>query len=216
MRSFEESIAAISNSVDFTKFDEKEVEDLFLGSDSLFDDLGAVDEPMPVTASGLPHPWGVPSRNSVVSDDDETSSTSSEICAPSNNSFVNIVMILDPCTGKVTCPEQVLSYSAGNGHVEKMVFGPTVLDALPQEMMNLTTMAATQQQARGYEMVSPPGTPTREAMTRSSPVAAPVTPLINAALMPSTVTTAVAGMPPLRALSAYNFYFRDERGTFRR
>jgi hypothetical protein len=211
MRSFEESVAAICNSVDFTNYGEKEVQDLFLGSETLFDDLA---EPQPMsTVSCVPDPMRAQSYNYVVSEDEDASSTSSEGCTGSN--FVNIVMILDPSSGKVTCPEQVLSYDAGNGQVEKMVFGPTVLDALPQEMLNLTTMAATMQRgARNRDsVVSPPATPTRDVISQSSPVAVPVTPPVNIALrLPTPVRTTAEGLPPLRALSAYNFYFRDERG----
>lgn len=238
MLSFEESVAAISYNADFASmFDEEQVEDLFRGSDSLFDDLAAVSSsasditpapyyPMSIMSHDAvvsedegSQQMNVPSHNSVVSEDEDSGFAcsgdgASESTTPDN--FVNIVMYVDPVSGKVTCPEQILNYkNAGNGRMEKVLFGPTMLDSLPKEMLSLTALSAAHHQAlQRLDGMSAPVTPTREVMGRASPVAVQVTPPKKKIAPPVAVKTTVAGMPPLRALSAYNFYFRDERGTF--
>lgn len=239
MLSFEESVAAISYNVDFASmFDEEQVEDLFRGSDSLFDDLAASasdcgtpylplspmshDAVVVVSEDEGSQQTNVPSHNSVVSEDEDatsfacsTSGSNSTTTSPDGN-FVNIVMFVDPLSGQVTCPEQILNYkNVGNGRMEKMLFGPTVLDSLPKDMLSLTSLSAAHHQASRQldGGVSAPVTPTREVMGRAAPAAVQVTPpkkKFAPTMMP--VRTTVAGMPPLRALSAYNFYFRDERG----
>ena len=79
---------------------------------------------------------------------------------------------------------------------------------------SLTALSAAHHQAIQQldGIVSAPVTPTREVLGRASPVAVKVTPPKKKVVAPMAVRTTVAGMPPLRALSAYNFYFRDERG----
>jgi hypothetical protein len=235
MLTFEESVAAISYNTDFASmFDEEQVEDLFRGSDSLFDDLAAVVSAPDITTPPYPmsimshddavvsedessQKMNVPSHNSVVSEDEDASFACSGGSSTTPDNYVNIVMYVDPLSGKVTCPEQILNYkNAGNGRMEKVLFGPTMLDSLPKEMLSLTALSAAHHQAlrQLHGMSAAPVTPTREVMMgRASPEAVHVTPS-KKKIAPMAVKTTVAGMPPLRALSAYNFYFRDERGQF--
>ena len=138
------------------------------------------------------------------------------------SSLVNLQMIVDPISGKVTYPKQVITYDVGGGKMENVVFGPVTLDGnTPSDSpcdnhANATNpetpnFADFQQISHSVFMpVSPSPTPSANdsayaglsstTSTNSNPSCFAMIPVVHD-----------AESPPLRALSAYNFFFRDER-----
>jgi len=170
-----------------------------------------------------------------------------------SNPFVNILMLVDPVTQKVVCPEQVLSYEV-DGKTETTKFGPLVLDSLPQTGGTTMTYGTpnplshrvgsdsnpspvasapaaafrpiapaqqTQTQAQIAPMppstvsavmgrVSPSDDSSLSSSSQSSAPSSPASQPLQKKKMNATSKGALA-QAPLRALSAYNFFFRDER-----
>lgn len=153
-----------------------------------------------------------------------------------DNPFVNIVMVVDPVTNKVVCPQQVITYVTPDGKIEKTVFGPITLDSVAdlqqataqaQGTTPDTTEAAAHQVSPNpynFQPIAPASSLQAAAAAVPAVAAGRVSPSdsslgsINA---DNNITTTAATdkkksqqeqeLPPLRALSAYNFFFRDER-----
>lgn len=191
-------------------------------------DYSAADvEPSPIAVPSAPLPVA-PTATAPSS----VSTTTTQNNATNDNPFVNILMVVDPVTNKVVCPQQVISYVAPNGQVEKTVFGPITLDSVA----NLTAQAAAAQVQAQQDALAAAATP---QVVSPNPYFKPVeTAVAPAAAVPGRVSpsessvgsnsdsssssssssgssvntsNAKAELPPLRALSAYNFFFRDER-----
>jgi len=154
--------------------------------------------------------------------------------------LINVIMVVDPVTQKVICPKQVLTFEV-DGKMEKTVFGPIALDAIPKD----TIANFSQHVVSGSEVAQAPAatqfkpiSPGTTCDGSSSQYGLPIAPMTTASApqqqvsgkvspsnssigsgsaassnnKESSTTTAVAAPPtPLRALSAYNFFFRDER-----
>jgi hypothetical protein len=135
-----------------------------------------------------------------------------------DENFVNVYIVFDPRSGgSFLCPEQVLSFrNHTTGDVSTVVIGPSAvmndaqLDAIFQvstssnnninNSTSPTTLADTATPAAAHEA------PEEEALP--IPTTAPSTVVISAK---PAIVTSTGDLPPLRALSAYNFFFRDER-----
>ena len=132
-----------------------------------------------------------------------------------SNPLVNVMFIVDPATQKVICPRQTLHYQVGgvNNKTEttSQIIGPTVLvnhaqgldiqQLLQQGLFSPTNINSNNLFAS--HSITPP--PSLHHDILSEP--------FKTKSSSSATATAVdpADLPPLRALSAYNFYFRDER-----
>jgi hypothetical protein len=128
--------------------------------------------------------------------------------------LVNVIMIVDPVTQKVFCPKQVLSIEV-DGKIEKTIFGPTILDSIPKDAISAFSQSVS----------VPPPTPSQAAQTVFHPIS-PAPPMqqqqlqqtelvasgkVSPTSSSSDSSVGSSDVPPLRALSAYNFFFRDER-----
>ena len=225
---FDETAVPVSSIVDYSRiFDETDLDDLFRS-----EGFNGADTERSLGSGGSGGGGGA----SVVSNPDAEPVTSSHTENPSQpatvpdatgtledippQSFVNIVMIVDPVTQQVICPKQTLEYVV-NGKTERVVFGPTVLDALPQDMQHLTSIAMQQNQPDRSSSMSPPSTLEINTSASSSILPGSIVPgVVSPSVVPeeptvaqlaTKITSSNANTPPLRALSAYNFFFRDER-----
>lgn len=222
---FDETAVPVSSIVDYSRiFDETDLDDLFRS-----EGFNGADTERSLGGGGG-------GGASVVSNPDAEPATQSPTATPSQpatfaeatgtlgdippQSFVNIVMIVDPVTQQVICPKQTLEYHM-NGKTERVVFGPTVLDALPQDMQHLTSIAMQQNQPDRTSSMSPSLTLEINTSDTVSILPGSIPPgVVSQSNVPeeTTVTQIAtkisslsANTPPLRALSAYNFFFRDER-----
>lgn len=131
--------------------------------------------------------------------------------------LVNLQMIVDPVSGNVTYPRQVLTYDLGFGKVESVVFGPVTLEANRQDTkpsdsavnhspLSFPALDGRQQQPQQLSSLCSSMSP------RLSP-----TGVITEAISSSRDFTSLSSpmtstdITPVRALSAYNWFFRDER-----
>ncbi|GKY96616.1 hypothetical protein MPSEU_000621200 [Mayamaea pseudoterrestris] len=146
----------------------------------------------------------------------------------SNNPFVNVMLIVDPATQKVICPRQTLQYQVGQV-MEHHVVGPSVLDnvnasqgldiqQLIQQGVFHNSLNASQLQGLfgtgnvSHSVTPPP--PTSDLVSSSSSSASATgsnNDKSSNITEATTASTLPVELPPLRALSAYNFFFRDER-----
>jgi hypothetical protein len=150
-------------------------------------------------------------------------------CPSSSNSapgqgFVNVYLIVDPVTQQVYCPKQLLVYNSGE-KTQTAMFGPTFLNSFPKDTIESLANQVAQQSTtqlvapdtNSSSFVNPiptePPSPTTVTQVMSYPDN------ISSLIGTSSKTVESEGqsdMPPatlapLRALSPYNFFFRDER-----
>jgi hypothetical protein len=138
--------------------------------------------------------------------------------------FVNVYLVVDPATQQVFCPKQLLVYNSG-AETQTAMFGPMFLNSFPEDTIRNLANHVTQ---KPTGQVIAPGTYS-SASVNHVPIA-PFSPTTvtqatyypnNAVSSNSTVVSVSSGespsstpplvLTPLRALSAYNFFFRDER-----
>jgi hypothetical protein len=130
--------------------------------------------------------------------------------------LVNLQMIIDPVSGCATYPRQVLTYDLGNGKVESVVFGPVTLETIHQDAKPTTSCPSP-----SAELV-----PLTEAKQHQQPNASCTAfssfTVANVGMAEASIKTeggsipdpsfdSRSGLTPVRALSAYNWFFRDER-----
>lgn len=139
--------------------------------------------------------------------------------------LVNVVMVVDPVTQKVICPQQVLSFTNTDGKVEQTVFGPITLDSITSD-----SVGSVSHHALSPTMASPQGhfkpiasrPPTTISPEMNPKPLESIPPVLSGKVSPTdssvgcgVPTSAAVAAPgpstPVRALSAYNFFFRDER-----
>jgi len=157
--------------------------------------------------------------------------TTTTTAQASVNPFVDVIMIVDPSTHRALCPRQVLSYlvptSKGGYKTEKAVFGPLVLDGTISDdtirsLRNKTAAfgnngsvmtAASQQQEPRNNTVHNVVAPTPQRAVLSPSVVPNSMPKQQQQAFRGVSGTAASAqqLPPMKALSAYNFFFRDER-----
>jgi hypothetical protein len=142
----------------------------------------------------------------------------------SGQGFVNVYLIVYPATQQVFCPKQLLVYNSGT-ETQTAMFGPTFLNSFPKDTIQNLANHVTQKSA---EQFIAPDTYSSASVNRV-PIA-PISPSVatqvtaypyNAVSSNSTVVSVSSSdsqsyvppltLAPLRALSAYNFFFRDER-----
>lgn len=138
--------------------------------------------------------------------------------------FINLYMIVDPKTGQMVCPKQLLTFKNGTSTSTAM-FGPSFL----RDASNNGGMPRQRKQAQGHLQIPvPPFAPIMPEILKSD---------VNESFSlqglfsqgRSSCSTATTGYPaveystdnsatvnannqqPLRALSAYNFFFQAER-----
>jgi hypothetical protein len=138
--------------------------------------------------------------------------------------FVNVYLIVDPATRQVFCPQQLLVYNSG-AETQTAMFGPAFLDSFPKDTIQNLANQVTQKSAEQLivsdtsssafvnRIPIAPFSPTTATQVVSYPC--------NAVSSNSTVVSVSSSdsqsfvpplvLAPLRALSAYNFFFRDER-----
>lgn len=130
--------------------------------------------------------------------------------AGNSNPLVNVMFIVDPATQKVICPRQTLHYQVGH-KTENQVVGPTVLSNSKngsshtpnidiQQLLQQNIFSPANNLFGSHHSVTPPP-PLQDTTTMTS---------VDNILGKKSVVDP-ADLPPLRALSAYNFFFRDER-----
>jgi len=232
-----------SGGLDFSRVFDDEFQDLF-PTDSFLPDnaLNALNNSNAVSAlaATLQNTQNFPATNAQASLTQTPAPTTIQQDAAQQQPFVNVMMIVDPATGKVVCPKQVIACAIG-GSVQKISFGPTVFDKVPtgaEVTQRILMTAATS--ANISTPFSAPTQPHSVSVDRSTfkpispevPSVANVPSLIDTTpgrVSPSTSSVSsnsYTGSPndkggnsnapailqsPLRALSAYNFFFRDER-----
>ena len=153
------------------------------------------------------HPQNFSSSNVSVQ-----AQTNSNGAAASSNPFVNVMLIVDPATQKVICPRQTLQYQVGQ-KTENHVVGPAVLDNV-NSVQNIDIQQLLQQgvfsnagslfasaQQHHHSITPPPSMTSGDSSNGSS----------SSKTLLKMPGSAPEELPPLRALSAYNFFFRDER-----
>lgn len=129
--------------------------------------------------------------------------------------FVNLYMIVDPTTGLMVCPQQVLTYQNGAA-TSTAVVGH-----------NFMGFDCAKSSANRNTMVDQQVHPIQEKVTSSRPAQEKnLLNLLSVGVSPRVCSSTgmlqpLKGMPmtasmssdsqPIRALSAYNFFFRDER-----
>lgn len=138
--------------------------------------------------------------------------------------LVNLQMIVDPVSGSVTYPRQVLTYDLGFGKVETVMFGPVTLEANHQDVKQSDSVV-------NHTPLSFPALPALDGrqlqqLQQFSPLCSSMSPRLSpsdiiteaiasnsrdfASLSSATSIPSTEGTP-VRALSAYNWFFRDER-----
>lgn len=154
--------------------------------------------------------------NMVFADARQLSSSTSA----SGQGFVNVYLIVDPATQQVFCPKQLLVYNSG-AEIQTAMFGPTILNSFPKG--TIQNLANHVNQKSAERVIAPTiyssASVSRVPLAPSSPT--PVTQVVSypgsAFSSNSTVVSVNSSdgqgyvLAPLRALSAYNFFFRDER-----
>jgi hypothetical protein len=144
---------------------------------------------------------------------------------PAGPGFVNVFLLVDPMFNKVTLPQQILECEM-NGEKMSALCGPTELPGFPidaiQRFTNEVVSQATPTSNGVYSAVFPqqpnpvPSFLLQEVPLRpTSPKTQPHNDTANTSLSKMSPTapglTDGAELPPTRALTAYNFFFRDER-----
>jgi len=150
-----------------------------------------------------------------------------------HSDFVNVLLIVDPVQQKVFFPHQLLTHRQGD-KVETALFGPVALDKFPAESISDLSQQMTQVQPPPVAPVSasssaslvscgtyqdPNAAPSSSEMARavSPPESVSSSDVLTmessgtSEQPPSPPSISKSALPPLRALSAYNFFFRDER-----
>jgi hypothetical protein len=142
----------------------------------------------------------------------------------SGQGLVNVYLIVDPATQQVFCPKQLLVHNSG-AETRTAMFGPMFLNIFPKDTIQHLTNHVTQE---SEEQFIAPDTYSSASINRVpiapfSPTAATQVTAYpyNAASLNSTGVSVNSNdsqsyvpplvLAPLRALSAYNFFFRDER-----
>jgi hypothetical protein len=136
---------------------------------------------------------------------------------PQRNSqeFVNIYMIVDPTTGQMICPQQVLTYQNGAAtstalvgrnfmgwdHTHSSTTRHTIVDQQVLPIQEKITSSRPTQEKNLLNLLSMGVSPRVCSSTGM------IQPLKG---MPSTASVS-SDSQPIRGLSAYNFFFRDER-----
>jgi hypothetical protein len=138
--------------------------------------------------------------------------------------FVNVYLIVDPATQQVFCPKQLLVHNSG-AETQTAMFGPMFLDSFPKD--TIRDLANHVAQKSTGQFIAPG---TSSSASENHVPFAPLSPTTvtqatsypdNAVSSSSTVVSMSSSdsqssapplmLAPLRALSAYNFFFRDER-----
>jgi hypothetical protein len=132
---------------------------------------------------------------------------------------VNLQMIIDPVSGRATYPRQVLTYDVGYGKFESVVFGPLTLETIRQDAKPLNS--ATNHPSTSATVAPPFEVKQHQHhsafSTTISPYASANVGVNTAIFKPEGLSIPVlscdsrSGTTPVRALSAYNWFFRDER-----
>lgn len=129
--------------------------------------------------------------------------------------LVKLQMIVDPVSGNVTYPRQVLTYDLGFGKVESVVFGPVTLEANRQDVKPPDSVA--NHVAVSFPVVSVLDGRQQHLRDLSSPQCCAVSPrlsptdIVTEAIATLSSATPSTELTPVKALSAYNWFFRDER-----
>lgn len=129
----------------------------------------------------------------------------------SSNPFVNVMLIVDPTTQKVICPRQTLQYQNGL-KTESHIVGPAVLDNVNQAQ-GIDIQQLLHQQVFGSNVPTANTTLGTSGLFSTHSITPPPMSNSDQASSRSSKGTVLepTELPPLRALSAYNFFFRDER-----
>jgi len=136
---------------------------------------------------------------------------------PPGQPFVNVYMIVDPTTQQVYCPQQVIVYNSGE-KVQTAMFGPIFMNDFSKEgIQNLSKHVLQRPLAPTItpitkitsNVIPHIPSPAKVVVTTSPDVVASTAPKRAESTVPSAAAAVV--QTPLRALSAYNFFFRDER-----
>jgi hypothetical protein len=145
--------------------------------------------------------------------------------------FVNVYMVVDPTKQTVTFPQQIVTYKTGDNVVSMAVVGPfSITDQQIQALfqvaqaMTTTTATTTNTSTSISSATLLTNCPSLSSLPDTSPPSSatapplpPVTFSANAiqialkSLNNWNINTTAAPLPPLKPLSAYNFFFRDER-----
>jgi hypothetical protein len=143
----------------------------------------------------------------------------------SGQGLVNVYLIVDPATQQVFCPKQLLVHNSG-AETQTAMFGPIFLNSFPKDTIQNLTNYVTQKSAEQFiapDTYSSPSVNRVPIAPFSRTAATEVTAYpYNAVSSNSTVVSVSSSsdnqsyapplmLAPLRALSAYNFFFRDER-----
>jgi hypothetical protein len=138
--------------------------------------------------------------------------------------FVNVYLIVDPATQQVFCPKQLLVYNSG-AETQTAMFGPMFLNSFPNDTIRNLANHVTQESpgqfiAPGtYSSASvnhvpiAPFSPTTVTQASSYPdnAVSSNSNVVSVSSSDSQSSAPPLKLAPLRALSAYNFFFRDER-----
>lgn len=151
-----------------------------------------------------------------------------------DENFVNVYIVFDPSKGgSFICPEQILSFRTESGEVSTVAIGSAVMnnsqmDAIFKGVSSVSSSSNNQNNNTSSTLL-PPSLPTPTTTTSDAPdttisgASPPVPSTIGSCDMPidldnktspdptPAIVTSTGDLPPLRALSAYNFFFRDER-----
>jgi hypothetical protein len=138
--------------------------------------------------------------------------------------FVDVYLIVDPATQQVFCPRQLLVYNSG-AETQTAMFGPTFLNGFPKDTIQNLANQVNQKSAEPFIASDTSSSASVNCVPIAPPAPTTVTPITsypdNTVSSDSTVvsmgsTDSQSYVPPLmhapfRALSTYNFFFRDER-----
>jgi hypothetical protein len=142
----------------------------------------------------------------------------------SGQGLVNVYLIVDPATQQVFCPKQLLVHNSG-AETKTAMFGPMFLNTFPQDTIQNLTNHVTPKCAEQF--IAPdtyssacvnrvpiaPFSPTAATQVTAYPynVVSSNSTVVSVSSSDSQSYVPPLMLAPLRALSAYNFFFRDER-----
>lgn len=135
----------------------------------------------------------------------------------SNSSFVNVYLLVDPVQNKVVMPQQTLRYENQICEVSE-----TELPAFPKEAIESLTQQVILQQQQQQQQVYNFTTDYQAALPHLTPDSPTSVVQLSSSFLDETATSLASNVSidatpsedlpaPLRALSAYNYFFRDER-----
>lgn len=179
--------------------------------------------PQPTPSPQPSDDWMNQTYHQVLQDKDNTEG---KLCAPlmeGIGGFVNVYLMVDPSTDTVWVPRQIVQCRIGD-KIETEEFGPFPLPAFDKKAIADFTKHVIMQQAPQNSVQNSTlmneadfRPDTSSSLSSALPYASmeravsPETVISSAISISSSKSAKFSEPGPLKALSAYNFFFRDER-----